>query len=88
MLKLLNENIGNFEMTDIDFISHTLDKLAKEIEINSVQKRDYNNLLSSIFIYFFYQNLVDPAELINEIANKENILLETIQMASIFLIFH
>ena len=64
---------------DNDFIGTTVAKMATELEESTIQKKDYQSLVSSI--NHTLTSVVDPSELINEIVKKENMCAEVINMA-------
>jgi len=46
----IRENASFISTSDFDFINTTITKMATDIEDNSVQKRDYQTLISSILL--------------------------------------
>eukprot|EP00831_Metopus_contortus_P009400 TRINITY_DN13627_c0_g1_i2.p2 TRINITY_DN13627_c0_g1~~TRINITY_DN13627_c0_g1_i2.p2 ORF type:complete len:131 (-),score=35.96 TRINITY_DN13627_c0_g1_i2:29-421(-) len=57
------------DRSDTDFISSSIQRISLELEENSIQKKDYQTLIT-----------IDPADLINELAQKENTCTEIINM--------
>eukprot|EP00831_Metopus_contortus_P060850 TRINITY_DN52743_c0_g1_i1.p2 TRINITY_DN52743_c0_g1~~TRINITY_DN52743_c0_g1_i1.p2 ORF type:complete len:109 (-),score=50.02 TRINITY_DN52743_c0_g1_i1:14-340(-) len=63
------EYIDSVDPEYSDFIATSIENMPKDLQLNSIQRRDYTILLS-----------LDPEDLINEIASKESQCIDEIKM--------
>lgn len=53
MIEKQGEKVGGADNSDVGFISNSLNKIAQELDTNSIQKRDYQKLLSGTVVHIF-----------------------------------
>lgn len=78
IMKSFSETFNSPERRELNSILKHLDQLDSRLRTASVHTRDYQGLLSRTL----RQPAVDPAELVDEVARKETMCAECVEVAS------